>query len=352
MTSSSSSISISSGYSSASNESTRRVIEINKKTESTSSSETLSCMKTSSEEVVDIDVEEKDELAEQKLKPRLGYEWVHPKRNLNFAKSFDNVQPSSRVEATENVVEAEAGPSKKARKREKSAKKSHSSKRHRHGSRSSSQYLFETVFTSSTRFSDFVHTSHDASSRDMFSSATIPSLTNSVIELASRTLLIGKAIREKTKDVVSSFELEKLKKEATESNEKIGSLTSQVEDLSKAKDCYEVEKESLKDEVAELTAQKLSLDDEIQRLKGNFADLSAAKKAEADNNLRLESVINQLNSRVTRAKGYVVQQHKLGFQKALQQAKYFYKIPLDAGNFDVGKDFYNGELIPISEIPY
>jgi len=98
----------------------------------------------------------------------------------------------------------------------------------------------------------------------MFSSATIPSLTNLVIELDSRTLLIGKAIREKTKDVVSSFELEELKREATESNEKIGSLTSQVEDLSKAKDCYEVEKESLKDEVAELTAQKLSLDDEIQ----------------------------------------------------------------------------------------
>ena len=111
-------------------------------------------------------------------------------------------------------------------------------------------------------------------------------------------------------------------------------------------------RKSLKDEITELTAHKLSLDEEIQRLKGNFADLSAAKKAEADNNLRLESVINQLNSRVTRAEGYFVQQHKLGFEKPLQQAEYFYKIPLDAGNFDMGKDFYNDELMPISEIPY
>ena len=41
-----------------------------------------------------------------------------------------------------------------------------------------------------------------------------------------------------------------------------------------------------------------------------------------------------------------------GIEKALQQAEYFYKIPLDAGNFDVGKDFYKGELIPVGEIPY
>ena len=37
--------------------------------------------------------------------------------------------------------------------------------------------------------------------------------------------------------------------------------------------------------------------------------------------------------------GYVIEQHKLGFDKALQQAKYFYKIPLDEGNFEVDKIF-------------
>ena len=54
--SSSSSVSVSSeftGFSSTSNESTGRVIETNKNAELTSSSETLSCMKSSSKEVVD-----------------------------------------------------------------------------------------------------------------------------------------------------------------------------------------------------------------------------------------------------------------------------------------------------------
>ena len=28
----------------------------------------------------------------------------------------------------------------------------------------------------------------------------------------------------------------------------------------------------------------------------------------------------------------------------------FYRIPLDEGNFDVGKDFYREQLVPIEEI--
>jgi len=52
-----------------------------------------------------------------------------------------------------------------------------------------------------------------------------------------------------------------------------------------------------------------------------------------------------------RPKALFLEQHKLGFEKALQQAKYFYKIPIDECNFDVKKDFCNGELIPVNEIP-
>jgi len=47
----------------------------------------------------------------------------------------------------------------------------------------------------------------------------------------------------------------------------------------------------------------------------------------------------------------VLDQHELDFQKALQQAGFFYNIPLDKGKFDVGKDFYQGQLIPIEDIP-
>jgi len=61
---------------------------------------------------VDIDVEEKDELAEQKLKPRLGYEWVHPKVreffsrykfSLNLRNLLSNLYIYS-PEATEEIL--------------------------------------------------------------------------------------------------------------------------------------------------------------------------------------------------------------------------------------------------------
>jgi len=64
----------------------------------------------------------------------------------------------------------------------------------------------------------------------------------------------------------------------------------------------------------------------------------------------MEKEINQLKANVFEDESFVIEQHKLGFDKALQQAIYFYKIPVDEGNFDVKKDFYNGELIPINEI--
>lgn len=44
-------------------------------------------------------------------------------------------------------------------------------------------------------------------------------------------------------------------------------------------------------------------------------------------------------------------QHELDFTKAFHHATYFYKIPFDQGNFDVGNDFYKGELVSIEDIP-
>lgn len=41
----------------------------------------------------------------------------------------------------------------------------------------------------------------------------------------------------------------------------------------------------------------------------------------------------------------------MGFTKALQHAKYLYKISFDEGNFDIRKDFYKENLVRIEEIP-
>jgi len=56
------------------------------------------------------------------------------------------------------------------------------------------------------------------------------SLADSIIELSSRTLLIGKMVKAKNGSCVSLAEFEKLKSELAESNEKKTVLTSQLED--------------------------------------------------------------------------------------------------------------------------
>ena len=150
-----------------------------------------------------------------------------------------------------------------------------------------------------------------------------------------------------------------MKKELAESSKSFESaieanlaLTNQLKELSDVHAHCEAEEESLKDEIVGLTAERLSFQDEIQKLKGGLTDLSVAKHADVEMINQLEHKINKLEKDLAEAENFVVDQHRLGFSKALQQAKYFYKIPLDEGNFDVGKDFYNGELIPVNDIPY
>ena len=41
----------------------------------------------------------------------------------------------------------------------------------------------------------------------------------------------------------------------------------------------------------------------------------------------------------------MVQEHELGFKKALRQATLLANVPIDDGRFDVGKDVYQKSLI-------
>jgi len=120
----------------------------------------------------------------------------------------------------------------------------------------------------------------------------------------------------------------------------------------------ETEKENLENKITELNAERLKSDEEkeqiqneSQLLKEKLLELSTAKENDNNTIKLMEKEIDQLKVSVFEAKSFVIEQHKLGFDKALQQAKYFYKIPIDEGNFDVKKDFINGELIPFNEIP-
>jgi len=132
----------------------------------------------------------------------------------------------------------------------------------------------------------------------MLKISDIPSLADSVVELANHALLIGKIIKEESANGISSSEFERLKTKLSELGKKLDSLTSQVKELSNVNVQHEIEKESLKDEIAYLTAERLKFQDENQQLKENLSDLSVAKQIDAKTIHHLQMEISQLKLNV------------------------------------------------------
>jgi len=122
-----------------------------------------------------------------KLLSRTGGSTLQPEREAQPEREVELIEPISRVEVVIEIDDAAnvvVEPSKKSRKRDRSSRRSHSSpRRHRHVSRSSSQPLPETIFDTSTRFLEFVHTNIDGPSQHMFWATNLSSLTNSGLSL-------------------------------------------------------------------------------------------------------------------------------------------------------------------------
>jgi len=151
----------------------------------------------------------------------------HPEPVVDHAVEIEDVEPISRVEAVEPLNDDHiAGPSKKNKKIDQSCRISHSySRRHYHVQGSSSQPLPYSIFAATTRFSKFIQTTIDEPLYNMLKAFNAPSLTDLIIELSSQTLLIGKMMKEKSANGISSAEFEKMKNELAEANEKIKFLT-------------------------------------------------------------------------------------------------------------------------------
>jgi len=111
------------------------------------------------------------------------------------------------------------------------------------------------------------------------------------------------------------------------------------------------ENAELKSENSRFGKENAQLLTENQLLNEKVSTLSSANEADKNTIKLMDEEINQLKTNVFEAESFIFEQHNLGFEKALQQAKHFYKIPIDEGNFDVKKDFYNGELVHVNEIP-
>jgi len=66
---------------------------------------------------------------------------------------------------------------------------------------------------------------------------------------------------------------------------------------------------------------------------------------------QLQKALHKLGEDLQRTQDIVLHQHELGFNKGLEHVVFFYGIPLTEGKFNVNKDFYKGELMPVTNIP-
>ncbi|XP_068500122.1 uncharacterized protein [Phaseolus vulgaris] len=186
---------------------------------------------------------------------------VTPRREnvVNPVVEVETVEPVANVDVVEPTSNVDvAGPSKKSKKRDRSSKRSHSSsRRHRHSENVSSEPLPETIFSATTKYAKFVQTSFSESSYNMLKNMDAASLADSVIELSSRNLLIGKMMKEKNGNCVSLSEFEKLKNDLAEYKERMNSLSLELEKMKKQKKEQEIENEGVGKEISDLKNENL-----------------------------------------------------------------------------------------------
>lgn len=72
---------------------------------------------------------------------------------------------------------------------------------------------------------------------------------------------------------------------------------------------------------------------EVEELEEEMASLKACQDEDRRRVAQLEQQLAEL-------KDHVIEQHDKGFELAVQQAAFFYKIPTDEGNFDNRKAFF------------
>ena len=98
--------------------------------------------------------------------------------------------------------------------------------------------------------------------------------------------------------------------------------------------------------LAERTRREVAekADEEIKGLKESLSDMALT-------NHRSEEKVEKLLKALEVAEDSVMEEHESGFKKALCQAAFFYNVSLDEGKFNVDKDFHEGQLMPLDQIP-
>ena len=185
--------------------------------------------------------------------------------------------------------------------------------------------------------------------QDAYLSVRPSQMHDTFMELCSRTLVLDKRmtsnLMKRDKNIA---EVEGLRVKLDESTSKLQSALIENTNLSARNQGLEAEMKKWRErcELAEKTEREVAdkADEEIRDLKESISDMALT-------NHRSKEKIYKLLKKLEVAEDSVIEEHELDFKKALQQAAFFYNVPLDEGKFDVDKDFYEGQLMPIDQIP-
>ena len=185
--------------------------------------------------------------------------------------------------------------------------------------------------------------------QDAYLSARPSQVHDAFMELCSRTLVLGKQmVSDLMKRDKNAVEVEGLRTKLNESSASLKTKLTENATLLAQKEALEAEVARWKEksELAERAGKEVAekADNEVKGLKESLSDMALT-------NHRAEEKIKKLLKELEVAEDSVMEEHELGFKKALRQATFFYNVPLDEGKFDVDKDFYEGQLMSIDEIP-
>jgi len=134
--------------------------------------------------------------------------------------------------------------------------------------------------------------------------------------------------------------------------------SSHVEELETEVSSLKVEKENLMSEVSNLRSQLSQALNDRKSWKNRCLETKEKGKKTLEEIAASKCVVEEL--KITNAeldkelwelRESVIEEHELGFKKALWQVALLFSVPANDQRFDVGKDVYQKSLVRLEDIP-
>ena len=176
---------------------------------------------------------------------------------------------------------------------------------------------------------------------NLITESPLPSLMKAFAEFQSRALVIGRHMGHELIKVGQTEDLEAevalLKKQLRVANTEKDKLAGEVSDVQKQLQQAIGDRKSWRNRCLEAEEKLKKSSEEALALKHSLDEMKTAHA--------------ELDKEVWELREGVVEEHELGFRKALRQAALLFDIPADDDQFDVGKDVYQKALVRIEDIP-